>query len=397
MDERRATFFDSGAINGLTLRNRVIKAATFEAMGHGGFPSPALVEHHRRLARGGVGMTTVAYASVSPDGRSYATQLLVTPSAVPRLRELTDAVHAEGAAVSLQLGHCGGFSESRVIGGRPLGPSVVFNAYGLSFSRPMREADMQRVAGDFARATQLAREAGFDAVELHYGHGYLLSQFLSPFTNRRRDRYGGALENRLRFPLLVLDEVRRSVGPAFPLLAKVNLSDGFEGGLTLDESVDVCRALEQHGVDALVLSGGFVSKTPLYMLRGKVPTREMAAAQTRLVRRVGLRLFGRFFVQEYPFREAFFFDEALRIRDAVTLPLVLIGGITRAATIERALAAGFDFVAIGRALLYDPHRLRKLERGEQLCSLCEPCNRCIVEMDRGGVRCIHDTSAVPRA
>jgi 2,4-dienoyl-CoA reductase-like NADH-dependent reductase (Old Yellow Enzyme family) len=371
----------------LRLRNRITKPATFEGMGRDGDVTDALVEHHRAVAAGGAALTTVAYATISPDGRSYATQVHVRPEAVPGLRRLADAVHEGGAAASLQIGHCGEFADPRVIGGRPLGPSRRFVAYGLTFSRAAGEEDLSRVVADFARAAALARDAGFDAVEPHFGHGYLVSQFLSPFTNRRRDRWGGPLENRARLAVEVLRAIRAAVGPDFPVLPKVNLRDGFPGGILPEDAARVARLLEAEGASGLVLSGGFVSRTPLFMLRGEVPLGPMVAAQDRAVTRAGLWLFGRLLVQRYPYSECFFLEDALAVRAAVRLPLVLLGGLRSLAGIERALGAGFELVGMGRALLHDPALPRRMERGEALDSGCVPCNECIAEMDRGGVRC----------
>ncbi len=375
------------ALGSLRLRNRIVKPATFEGMCPGGLPSPALVEHHRRVAAGGAAMTTVAYASVSPEGRSYRTQLLLRPEALPGLHALTEAVHREGAAASLQIGHCGYFADRRVIGGRPLGASRRFNTYGLSLARPASEADLDRVVADFGAGARLAAEAGFDAVELHFGHGYLVSQFLSPWTNRRRDRWGGTIENRSRLALEVLRAAREAAGPRLALLAKVNLRDGFPGGLEIAESIEVARRLEAEGVEALALSAGFVSRTPLYMLRGEVPLGPMVAVQDRLWAKAGLWLFGRLLVQRYPYEEGFLLGEARQMRAAVRLPLMLLGGVKSLAMVERALADGFELVGMGRALLHDPDLPRKMERGELLASGCVPCNECIAEMDRGGVRC----------
>jgi len=347
-----------------------------------------LVEHHRAIAAGGAAMTTVAYCSVSPEGRSYDTQMWMRPEIVGSLQTLTEAVHAQGAAAAIQLGHCGYFANAGVIGGRPLAPSVRFNTYGLSFSRAMTPSDMTRVADDFARATALAVEAGFDAVEIHMGHGYLLSQYLSPYTNRRKDAWGGTLENRLRFPLQVIARVLDVIPADKAVIVKMNLTDGFRGGLGIDEAIQVAKSLEESGVHALVLSGGFVSKTPLYMLRGEVPLKEMMAVQKIWWQRLGLYLFGRFFVQAYPYTEMFFFEEARRVRGSVTIPLVLLGGIRSQANIQRAMDAGFDFVSMARALIHDPDLVQKMARGAVHASGCIPCNRCIAEMDRGGVRCV---------
>jgi 2,4-dienoyl-CoA reductase-like NADH-dependent reductase (Old Yellow Enzyme family) len=379
--------FSPFELGSLHLRNRIVKPATFEGMCPGGAPSEALLAHHRAVAAGGAAMTTVAYCSVSADGRSYATQLLMRPDIVPGLRRLTGAIHREGAAACLQLGHCGYFANPRVIGGRPLGASRRFNTYGLSFARPMREEDLARTIADFATAGRLALESGFDAIELHFGHGYLVSQFLSPFTNRRRDRWGGLLENRLRLAVEILRAVRAAVGSGPALLAKINLRDGFPGGLEIDEAVEVARRLETEGATALVLSGGFVSRTPFYMLRGEIPLRPMIAVQDRWWTKVGLFLFGRLFVQEFPFEENFFLADARRVRQAVRLPLMLLGGIKSRAGLEQAMHEGFDLVGMGRALIHDPALPGKLQRGELSASGCVPCNECIAEMDRGGVRC----------
>ena len=183
VDERRKVF-TPGRLGSLELRNRVIKTATYEGMCPGGIPSPALTAHHRELAAGGVGMTTVAYCAVSPDGRTFAEQMVMNAEIVPLLRQLTDAVHGEGAAVSLQLGHCGTFTKNEQLSvRRPLGPSFSVNHYGISaglpFARAMSEREIADVVDDFGTAAGRAVEAGFDAVELHLGHGYLLSQFIS--------------------------------------------------------------------------------------------------------------------------------------------------------------------------------------------------------------------------
>jgi 2,4-dienoyl-CoA reductase-like NADH-dependent reductase (Old Yellow Enzyme family) len=375
-------------LGSLTLRNRIIKASTFEGMCPGGAVSDALIEHHRAVAAGGAGMTTVAYCSVSSDGRSYPTQMLMAPELVPGLRKLTAAVHKEGAAAGLQLGHCGYFANPRAIGTTPIGATRMFNTYGMSFCRAMDEADIERVTNDFGGAAQLTKDAGFDAIELHCGHGYLLSQFLSPFTNRRHDEWGGTLENRLRFPLAVVRAIREAVGPNFALFAKVNLTDGFSRGLELPEAIRIGEHLAREGVDALVTSGGFVSKTPFYMLRGDLPVRAMAEVQESWHVKIGLILFGSLLVRKYPYESGFFLREGRLLKDAVDIPVILLGGLKSIDAIEAALAEGFAAVSMGRALIHDPDFPRKLQAGEVKASACEPCNECIAEMDRGGVRCV---------
>lgn len=379
----------------LKLRNRIIKTATYEGMTPHGAPSPALVRHHVELARGGVGMTTVAYCAVSPNGRTFAEQMWMREEIVPALSDLTAAVHAEGAAVSLQLGHCGYFSRNTELPGhRSLGPSRLINEYGLlcgvPLSRAMTETDLAETANDFATAAERAKRAGFDAVEVHLGHGYLLSQFLCPATNKRRDAYGGSLENRLRFPLEVLAAVRARVGADFPIIVKTNLRDGFRGGLEVEEAILVCEALERIGVNAIELTGGFTSRTPFYLFRGKAPLKEMIEVEKSRMQRLALRLFGRAMIRDYPFEELYFLPQARRIREKVSLPLILLGGCLSAASLEKAMDEGFDFVAMGRALIADPDLVARMADGRAEKSRCISCNKCVAEMDRGGVRCVLD-------
>ncbi len=383
--------FAPGRLGRLTLRNRVIKAATYEGMSPGGVPSEALLGFHRDLAAGGVAMTTVAYCAVSPAGRTFADQMVMREEIVPALRRVTDAVHAEGAAASIQLGHCGFFSKSRERGG-PRGPSFTLNTYGLSagmpFARAMTEDDIARVIDDFGAAAARAVGAGFDAVELHLGHGYLLSQFISPATNRRRDRWGGRLDNRMRLPLAALRRVRERVGPRCTVLAKTNLSDGFPGGLELAEAIGVAERLEAAGVDGIVLSGGFTSRSPFYLFRGPAPLRSMIEVEKSRLARVVLRLVGPSFIRSYPFEEMFFLPQAREVRRVVRVPLVLLGGILSLANMERAMDEGFDFVALGRALIADPDLVLRMQRGDAARSRCISCNECVAEMDRSGVRCV---------
>jgi 2,4-dienoyl-CoA reductase-like NADH-dependent reductase (Old Yellow Enzyme family) len=309
--------------------------------------------------------------------------------ALPGLRRFTDAIHAEGARAAIQLGHAGWFATPGVIRAQPLGPSRTFSPRALGFSRAATETDLDRLERDFAGAARLAVDAGFDGIEVHIGHGYLLAQFLSPYNNRRRDAYGGSIENRARFPRRVLRAVRDAVGDRAAIWAKLNMEDGFAGGMTLDEGVEVARAIEADAaVDALQLTGGHTTRTPFFLMRGDVPLRGMIANEKPGATRFAMRLFGPLLIRPFPFEEAFFRTSALRFRAAVRLPLMLLGGVTRLDTMERALAEGFDLVAMGRALIRDPDLARRMQAGELTASRCVPCNQCVVEMERGGTRCV---------
>jgi 2,4-dienoyl-CoA reductase-like NADH-dependent reductase (Old Yellow Enzyme family) len=385
--ERRV--FSPFTINGSTLRNRFVRSATFEGMTQGGEPSQRLVELHRRTAAGGVGMTTVASAAVSASARTHGHQLsMVKDGILPGLRRLTDAVHSEGAAAAIQLVHGGAFASPAVTGQRTIGPSRVLDRRGLTWPRPMTEDDMESVADDFARAALLSREAGFDAIELHAGHGYLISQFLSPHTNRRTDRWGGSLGNRFRFAALVLRRVRDALGVGFPILAKMNLRDGFEGGLELDEAVEVGRMFEAEGIDALVLSGGFAGKTPLYVFRGDAPLEEPDEGQRSLAKKVGDALAGRWLVKGFPYRDNFFLEDSRAVRAALRVPLVQAGGLRKLDDMERiCVDEGFELLSLGRPLVMEPDLVARMSRGEAAASRCVPCNQCIGAVDKGGLYC----------
>lgn len=373
--------FAPAPLGRLTLRNRFIKAATFEGMAEDGRVSDRLIDFHRAMAQGGLGMTTVAYLAVSEDGQGAPGEIVLRPDAADGLRRLADAVHAAGAAVSAQIGHAGPVAAGT--GRKGLAPSRVFSAMALRFTAAVDEHDMARISADFVQAARLLQDAGFDALELHLGHNYLLSAFLSPALNRRRDRYGGRIENRAEFPRRVVRAVREAVGPSMAVLAKFNMADGYPGGIWLDESIEAARLLESDGaLDALELSGGSSFRNPMYLFRGDAPIEEMARAFPQPLR-TGLRLMGSRFLHSYPFEEAYFLPYARQFREALSLPLVLVGGINRLETVQDALAEGFAFVAMGRALLREPDLLRRWQAGDTREALCVHCNKCMPTIYQG--------------
>ena len=380
--------FSNFNLGNLLLKNRVIRAGCFEGMCQDGQVTPELIEHHRLVAAGGVSMTTVAYCSVSEDGRVFDYELWMRDEIMPDLKKLIHAVHNEGAAASIQLGHSGFFTSKSVIGKRPLGASPKLCLFTLSYCREMTEIDIKDKVQDFVNASLLAKKAGFDAVEIHAGHGYLLSQFLSPWTNKRSDEYGGSLDNRLRFPTMVIRAVRTALGEDFPILVKMNQLDGMKDGVNINDAVIIARAFEAAGASALIPSAGFTSKVPFLMLRGNLPVKEMSQNQAKLINRIGLKLFGRFMVPEHPYEPMFLLKGAKMIRNAVKIPVIYIGGIESLADMIKARQQGFDFVQIGRATIQDPDFVKKLESGELQRSPCDHCNRCVAAMDGGGVYCV---------
>jgi len=386
-EDKLFTTFKLGPV---TLRNRTIRAAAFEGMCPGNRVSEDLISYHRAIAAGGIGMTTVAYAAVERSGLSFSHQLLLDKEAVPDLRKLTDAVHREGAACSIQIGHCGNMASASVTGTRPVAPSARINLYGPTFPRSLSQSDIRSLVKSFGNAVNTARESGFDAVEVHAGHGYLISQFLSPYTNRRKDSFGGSLENRARFMVMVMEEVKEAAGNDMAVLVKTNTADGFKGGMELDECIEAARILEQSGADALVLSGGFVSKAPMYILRGAMPIKIFAYYIENKVMQFFVRMFGNYLVKEIPFDEGYFLEDALKFRARLKLPLVYVGGLIAREKIDEVLNDGFEMVAFARALIKDPDFVNKLKKMELSRSECDICNYCIAVMYSRKAACIQN-------
>lgn len=378
---KESILFTPGKIGPLTLRNRTIRSAAFESMCPGNKPSKELLDYHHSVAAGGVGMTTVAYAAVTRSGLSFDRQLWMRPEIVPGLRELTDAVHREGAAASIQLGHCGNMSHKAICGETPVGASTGFNLYSPTFVRGLRKDELAPMARAYGDSVRLAREAGFDAVEIHAGHGYLISQFLSPYTNHRKDEFGESLENRMRFMDMVMDEVMKAAGNETAVLVKMNMRDGFRGGMDIDESLQVAKRLVEDGAQALVLSGGFVSKAPMYVMRGAMPVKTMTHYMTCWWLKWGVRMAGKMMIPTVPFEEAYFLEDALRFRKEITqIPLVYVGGLVAREKIDEVLNDGFEFVQMGRALLNEPGFVNRMKAESMARCNCKHSNYCIARM-----------------
>jgi 2,4-dienoyl-CoA reductase-like NADH-dependent reductase (Old Yellow Enzyme family) len=386
--------FEPAKLGPLTLRNHVIKSATFEGRTPRRQVTSELIEFHRRFAAGGVGMSTVAYCAVSRDGGTDGRQIVLCEDVIPGLRKLTDVIHAEGAAAAAQLGHAGPVANPAGNRRPAIAPSRVLAPIAMKRTQAATEEDIDRVTADFATGAKVAVEGGFDAIELHLGHNYLLSAFLSPKLNKRRDRWGGDIENRARFPRDVVRAVRESAGPDVAVTAKLNMSDGVRGGLEIDESIEIAKMLEADGaLDALELTGGSSLANPMYLFRGEAPIEEMAATMPRVMR-AGFKLTAWKFMRRYPFREAFFLADARRFREALRMPLILLGGINRLDTITSAIEEGFAFVAMGRALLREPDLINKMQAGTSQEATCIHCNKCMPSI-YSGTRCVLDEPQPP--
>jgi 2,4-dienoyl-CoA reductase-like NADH-dependent reductase (Old Yellow Enzyme family) len=369
--------FTPAKLGPVTLRNRIIKAATFEASTPDALVTDDLITYHRLPAAGGIGMTTVAYCAVSPGGRTDGWQLWMRPEAVPGLRRLTDAIHAEGAAISAQIGHAGPVANSRTNKAKAYAPVRFFNPLSMRFAKKATAGDIDDITAAHANAARLAIESGFDAVEIHLGHNYLASSFLSPLINRRTDEFGGSLSNRAKVARGLVRAVRDAVGDRIAVTAKLNMSDGVRGGISLDESLQTARWLEEDGgLDGLELTAGSSLLNPLYLFRGDAPIKEFAGAFKPPLS-WGIRMTGKKFLREYPYREAYLMDQAKQFRAELKMPLILLGGITNRDTMDLAMAEGFDFVAMGRALLAEPDLINRIKDDAAVRSACTHCNKCM--------------------
>jgi 2,4-dienoyl-CoA reductase-like NADH-dependent reductase (Old Yellow Enzyme family) len=367
----------------ITLRNRTIKSATFEARTPNALVTDDLIEYHRLPAAGGVGMTTVAYCAVSQGGRTEGNGIWMRPEAVPGFRRLTEAIHAEGAAVSAQIGHAGPVANARSNKATALAPVRFFNPIGMRFAKKATRDDIDNVITAHANAARLAVDAGFDAVEIHLGHNYLASSFLSPLINRRNDEFGGSLENRAKVARGMVLAVRRAVekdGAQIAVTAKLNMADGVRGGISTDESLITAKWLQDDGgLDAIELTAGSSLLNPMYLFRGDAPLKEFAGAFKPPLR-WGMRITGKRFLREYPYREAYLLREAKLFRAELSMPLILLGGITNRETMDLAMAEGFDFVAMGRALLAEPDLINRIAAdgaAHTVHSACTHCNQCM--------------------
>ncbi len=361
----------------VTLRNRVIKAATFENRTPGALVSDDLIDYHRQPAAGGVGMTTVAYCAVSPGGRTSGDGLWMRPEAVTGLRRLADAVHAEGAAVSAQIGHAGPVADARSNKARALAPVRFFNPIGMRFAKKATRDDIDDVIAAHADAARHALDAGFDAVEIHLGHNYLASSFLSPLINRRSDEFGGSLANRAKVARGIVQAVHRAVGGQLAVTAKLNMADGVRGGISLDESLTTAKWLQDDGgLDAIELTAGSSLVNPMYLFRGHAPVKEFAGVFPPPLS-WGMRMTGNKFLREYPYRDAYLLRDARLFRAELSLPLILLGGITNRETMDLAMSEGFEFVAMARALLAEPDLINRIAAEPATRSECIHCNQCM--------------------
>lgn len=361
-----ATLFEETTINGMTLKNRIVRSATWEGMAQpDGRPTPKMVDFYHRLASGGVGLIISGFAFVQSDGKALPGQMgLHTDSFADDYKALTSAVHAAGGKIVAQLVHAGGQTTRETCGQQPLAPSAVKVDQFQETPAELTPEQIAQIAASFGEGARRAKAWGFDGVQFHGAHGYLINQFLSPLTNQRLDVYGGSIEKRIRFLMEVYRAVRKQVGPDFPVMIKLNASDNLKGGLTAQDADYAARRLSEAGIDAVEVSSG----TPASGKRNP--------ARQKIIN---------------PDKEAYNLELARMVKGAVNCPVMVVGGYRSYAVAERTIAEEcMDYVAMSRPLIHEPGLPGRWQQGDDRDPVgCISCNGCFDPgRNEGGIYCV---------
>ncbi len=356
--------FETTEIAGMKMANRFVRSATWEGMAaEDGSCTPKLRELMAKLAEGGVGLIITSHAYVRPDGQAGPWQLgIYKDELIDGLREMTSAVHDHGGRIALQISHSGIMANAKLTGQSPLAPSNV-EGFGKAPAREMTVDDIRDIVEAFTQAARRAKEAGFDGIQLHGAHGYCLCQFLSPAFNKRKDGYGGSVENRARMLLEVLQGVRAIVGQDFPILVKMNCQDFLDGGLTLEDSIKVGTMLEAKGINAIELSGGTLSSGKLNPSRTGIQTED---------------------------KEAYFKEAAKAFKEKLSVPLILVGGMRSFQLTERLIDEGYaDYISMSRPFIREPALVNRWASGDLSKAVCLSDNQCFGPARAGeGIYCV---------
>lgn len=359
-----AALFEQSFINGMTLRNRLVRSATWEGMCESdGRPTQRLIDYYRTLAKGGVGLIISGYTFVSLEGKQLPGKMGVHSDDFGKeMRALTQAVHEQGGRVCVQLVHAGGQTDSKNAGRQPLAPSAVKVDQFPELPQELTQEQIADIVAAFAAGAHRAKDWGFDAVQLHGAHGYLVNQFLSPHTNRRSDQYGGSIENRCRFLLEVYRAVRQAVGPGYPLLIKLTAGDHLDGGLGAEEALVAAKLLDAAGIDAIEVSSGTAASGERSPVRSKIET---------------------------PEQEGYNLALAKGVKAVVGCKVLSVGGFRSFEVAQASIAAGLDGIALSRPLIWEPDLPQRWQQGETSKARCISCNGCFRPgLKEGGIRCV---------
>lgn len=390
--------FDKTAISGLTVKNRIIRSATHDGLAdENGAPSDKLIAKYEHLAKNETGCIITGYAAVSPNGVSPYPRMMkiFDDSVIDRYKELTAAVHRHGTPLVLQLAHCGRQTSSKAIGMQKVAPSNVLHTFYPDKAKELTDSEIYKIIDDFVLAAVRAEKSGFDAVQLHGGHGYLLHDFLSPFGNRRKDSWGGSLENRCRIVELIIKGIKEKT--KLPVWIKISAEDNRKNGMRIDSSVQICKRLEAAGCDAIEVSCGTVQdgmntmRSRLMPMDAVFKYREPCASFPKLLNKIALpaaNLINPLIKQPSPL-ENFNIDNAEKIKEAVSIPIIAVGGIHKASDMQNIIKEGkADFISMCRPFICEPDLAKKLING-QAEAKCIMCNYCGLVIEKEPTRCLY--------
>lgn len=390
-----SSLFEKTKIKGMELKNRLVRSATHEAMADDeGFPTDRLFKLYERLSKGGVGLIITGYTYVSRDGKFKAMLGIDTDEHIPKYKELVNSVHQNGAKIAMQINHCGRQTTEEMTGTQPIAPSAVFDKSLFVMPREMTETDIERIIEAFAQSARRVKESGFDAVQLHGAHGYLISQFLCPHTNRRQDKWGGTIENRMRFVTEIYKRTRKSVGDDYPILIKISAYDHMKNGLKPEEGIVMACKLAELGFDGIEVSCG-IGEDGGSTLRGDIPF-DVILDEWDIYKEKGflfrfmMRKFGNKLMKPIPFAQGYNRETARIIKQKVNIPIFVVGGMVDPTFMEEAIQSGeADYISLCRALITDPKFPNKIKKGSREISRCIHCNLCLFYLSTRSVRCYH--------
>ncbi len=373
--------FEPGIIGTMLLKNRFVRSATAECLASDDCRiTDQYLRAYTQLAKGGVGLIIPGNYYVHRMGRAIARIMVVDKDEIiDDLRKVSKIAHEHGAKIVGQLNHGGRQCDPKVLGAQPVAPSAVRDKLSRVKPRAMSEGEIEETITAFGEGARRVKEAGFDGVQIHAAHGYLVNQFLSGYTNRRTDAWGGSLENRMRFLLEIYRTIRTEVGPEFPVLVKINCEDFTAGGVSLEECVAVCKELDRLGIDAIEVSGGIAEKG-LVSVKGDLPT-DLLLQDRNFIERVLMKFIEKPMRELAHFEEAYFLPQASAIKKNVKVPVIAVGGMRRRATMERVLAnRQADFISMCRPFIRQPNLVNLMQKSGGDPITCTNCNRCTIEI-----------------
>jgi len=381
-----SVLFEKTKIKGMELKNRLVRSATHEAMADDkGFPTDSIFKLYERLAKGGVGLIITGHTYVSRDGKFKSMLGIDSDEHIPKYRELVNQVHQNGAKIAMQINHCGRQTVKEMTGTQPIAPSAVFDKSLFVMPREMTEADIERIIEAFAQAARRVKESGFDALQLHGAHGYLISQFLCPHTNRREDKWGGTIENRMRFVTGIYKHTRKNVGDDYPIFIKLSAYDYMKNGLKPEEGIAIATKMADIGFDGIEVSCG-IGEDGGSTLRGEIPF-DVILDEWDMYKEKGF-LFRNKIIKPIPFTQGYNRESARKIKEKVNVPVFVVGGMVDPTFMEETIQSGeADYISLCRALITDPKFPNKIREGGREVSRCIHCNLCIYYLYTRSVRC----------